>query len=725
MGLFGTIKPGLRKAEAAILHIELLGTMAIKLLDGTSLTPTGAKTRGLLAILALSDRRPVTRKTLAHLLWSRRSDEQARASLRQEIHRLSEALSPLGTDVLDIQRHALALKPVLTTVDAERYLNATPSICLKLPETDAALLTDLDGVDPALDEWLVSQRNRLRQHLIAILEQAQATLPEPEQRIAAAHRILRLDRLNESAWKVLLRDLSRSGDTGAALLTAEQCLTTFRDALSTEPGPATMALIMELRSSGNPYFGKGADSGLGQIFGRPAGPNPDNAYNNVSNEALSRSARAVATVGFAPFQTGAISTGNAFLDNLQEETSIGLVRFEFLSIFPPSSRQGNGTASAAVTKTPGDYLVRMKMQSGSEANGKHEPIHRLVVRVTDERRDGIIVWAERFTLTAHNTDDIIAIVSSEIGWRIAMAEARNSANRGIEELTPTEAALRAFSLINRKDPDKFSLIEELLQSARHRDADHPFLLLISALFDLIRFREFCKTSETARTDAVAMAQQLVTAYPESLQGKILLARLLLDFPPERAAAHQLLSDIKSQSPANGTLLLLEAYAALIDNEPKAAAQALDTFRLHHPTHPFVELFDMEFVLILLLGGKAEAALERSSIALCATPTRSVMLALHLAVQVALHEQTGRDTSSELANVRAQLAKIEPSFSLSMIRNHYNFLPPGLLETLLEWLRAGGIPDTAPNLTDKNRQMLGETPATRYESASVAPSSSVS
>ncbi|MBV1838928.1 hypothetical protein, partial [Acetobacter estunensis] len=42
---------------------------------------------------------------------------------------------------LDVQRHALSLKPVLTSVDAERYLNATPSNILRLPETDTLLLS--------------------------------------------------------------------------------------------------------------------------------------------------------------------------------------------------------------------------------------------------------------------------------------------------------------------------------------------------------------------------------------------------------------------------------------------------------------------------------------------------------------------------------------------------------------------------------------------------------
>ncbi|NLI28109.1 MAG: helix-turn-helix domain-containing protein, partial [Acetobacter sp.] len=82
----------MRKTDTAIFRIDLIGSVTATMLDGTSLLPVGAKTRGVLAVLAMADRKPVSRKLLAGLLWSQRPDEQARASLRQEIHRLTEAL---------------------------------------------------------------------------------------------------------------------------------------------------------------------------------------------------------------------------------------------------------------------------------------------------------------------------------------------------------------------------------------------------------------------------------------------------------------------------------------------------------------------------------------------------------------------------------------------------------------------------------------------------------
>ncbi len=736
MGLFGTIKPGLRKSQAAILHLDLLGSMAVQMLDGTALTPTGAKTRGLLAILALSDRRPVTRKTLAHLLWSRRSDEQARASLRQEIHRLSEALSPLGTDILDIQRHALTLKPVLTTVDAERYLNASPSGILKLPETDTTLLTDLEAVDPALDEWLTQQRNRLNHHLTTALEQAQSSLPDPEQRIAAANRLLRLDRLNENAWKTLMRELVRTADTSAALLAAEQCLSTFRDSLANEPSTATKLLIDELRAcqgAGRPTTL--SDSPSGRMDSCETSFPSERAYLSVTNGTTHTangwgiSNQTIASVGFSPLQPELLTAVTPDLENILDQTAVGLANQGFLSVFPPFHTPSQHESSKIETKTSGDYLVQTKIQTSLTPDPVEGTLHqqvRLIVRVTDQRREGMIVWAERFPITPENSDTVAALLTSEISWRIALAEARNSANRQADELTPLEAGLRAFAFINRKEPTSFLPAEKLLHSALRRDPQHPFLLLTAALFGLVRSYEQWAPEkiDRERTAAIEAARGLIRIIPETLTGRLILARLLLDRPSEREAGLRLIEEAKPFAPSLGITIAIEAYALLMKDSPQEAAANLKTFRRSHPTHPFVDLFDMDVVLIFLLGGNAREAVERSRIAVSLSPTRISMLMLHLAGLAALGKADNVSVVNEQAEARSQLLRLMPDFSLETVRAHYARLPPPQLAAFLTLLERAGIPATPSALAHQTQPALGGTSSTGYESSSVVPSSSV-
>src|SRR5690348_14458765 len=148
--------------DAVAVRLRLIGQMEAWTVNSESVLPPGRKTRALLAIVVLSAPRPALRGRLAELLWSRRPEEQARASLRQEIHRLLEALSPAGVDVLAITRDHLALRPGFVWVDVDEVLRATTTQPASLSLLDGDLLEDLDGIDPAFDTWLTTERERVR-----------------------------------------------------------------------------------------------------------------------------------------------------------------------------------------------------------------------------------------------------------------------------------------------------------------------------------------------------------------------------------------------------------------------------------------------------------------------------------------------------------------------------------------------------------------------------------
>src|SRR5579864_8198777 len=113
-------------AGQVVVRMRLIGQMEAWTLTSENVLPAGRKTRALLAVLALSSPRPALRGRLAELLWSRRPEEQARASLRQEIHRLLEALAPVGAQILSINRDHLSLRPGSVWIDVEEVLRATP-----------------------------------------------------------------------------------------------------------------------------------------------------------------------------------------------------------------------------------------------------------------------------------------------------------------------------------------------------------------------------------------------------------------------------------------------------------------------------------------------------------------------------------------------------------------------------------------------------------------------
>src|SRR6202035_2045249 len=122
-----------------VIRLRLTGQMEAWTISGDNVLPTGRKTRALLASIALSAPRPALRGRLAELLWSRRPEEQARASLRQEIQLLLKALAPAKTEILRVTRDHLSLVPAAIWVDVEEITRGATSKLAALSLLDGDL----------------------------------------------------------------------------------------------------------------------------------------------------------------------------------------------------------------------------------------------------------------------------------------------------------------------------------------------------------------------------------------------------------------------------------------------------------------------------------------------------------------------------------------------------------------------------------------------------------
>ncbi len=132
------------------LWLHLIGPMQAMDAAGSSLLPRSRKARAVLAILALSAPRPVSRVRITGLLWSQREREQARGSLRQCVHEIQGLFQALGPGLLEADREQLRI--------------AEDSFWLDVRDADSdttgTLLEDLVGLDPAFDEWIRAGQTR-------------------------------------------------------------------------------------------------------------------------------------------------------------------------------------------------------------------------------------------------------------------------------------------------------------------------------------------------------------------------------------------------------------------------------------------------------------------------------------------------------------------------------------------------------------------------------------
>lgn len=221
--------------------------------------------QALLAYLLLHRGAPVSRQQLAYLFWPDSSDQQARTNLRQLLHRLRREL-PEADRCLHIAGASLQWQsdaPVrLDVADFEAAL-AAASEATGAGVSDRALATLQEAVNlyhgdllpDCYDEWVLAERERLRQHYVAALSQLTSLLESIEkydQAITYARRLLAQDDLQEKGYRQLMRLYALAGNRAAALRVYHNCATVLERELGVAPGPETRQMYETLLAASAP-----------------------------------------------------------------------------------------------------------------------------------------------------------------------------------------------------------------------------------------------------------------------------------------------------------------------------------------------------------------------------------------------------------------------------------------------------------------------------------------
>ena len=99
-----------------VLSISVLGGMSLTY-KGQDIRIKSRKSRAVLAFLALNEHRQETRERLVGLFWSESEEHKARASLRQTLRELRQALAEAGYDGLQTEKLAIEIDPKRVEVD--------------------------------------------------------------------------------------------------------------------------------------------------------------------------------------------------------------------------------------------------------------------------------------------------------------------------------------------------------------------------------------------------------------------------------------------------------------------------------------------------------------------------------------------------------------------------------------------------------------------------------
>ena len=238
----------------ARLNLTLLGGFRARFEPVAPLALPTRKARALLTYLALPPGTAHPRDKLATLLWGSTVETTARSSLRQTLYALRKSLRAADPQPLALDGEMVSLDADAVTVDVHEFercaAEATPPALARA----AALYQGdfLDGFvipEPPFEDWLVGQRERLRElalRSLAGLLACERAAGATDSAVLVALRLLEIDPLQEPVHRALMELYVETGRRGSALRQYQICVATLQREVRTEPEAETKALYHEI-----------------------------------------------------------------------------------------------------------------------------------------------------------------------------------------------------------------------------------------------------------------------------------------------------------------------------------------------------------------------------------------------------------------------------------------------------------------------------------------------
>ncbi len=720
--------------DQVMVRLRLIGQMEAWTLTTESILPTGRKTRALLAVLALSAPRPVLRGRLAEMLWSRRPEEQARASLRQEIHRLLDALGPTGSQILTITRDHLMLRPGTVWVDVEEVLRASPTKPAALVLLDGDLLEDLDGVDPAFDNWLATERERLRDRARVLAEQMLRDQMEPDLAIPAAQQLLSIDRAHEGAWRALMRAYTTRGERGMAIQAYERCRSVLADLLDAQPSEETQRLAAEIRATASQARASGglnAGAGLrpdlardlrlpprpmtdlrselrpdlrpetrieprpdarapGRVEPRPAAPRAGVRIGVLPLQMLGADNPAASSHGLAQGLAPGLAPGLAqglaqgLADEITAQLScsrrLSLVSSGSLARFAAHSRD----EAAIRTQFGVDFLIDGTLQRVADRM-------RVSLRVLDLREGNQIVWSRRFDRALDDVlalqDEIAAEVAAQIDPEIVMIETQRAAQRPPVEAGGYDLMLKAVPLIARLEKPLFLQAGDLLRQSIALEPDSTASHTWFSLWHLLLVAQGWTHEPAAKmAEAARLADRGALLDPQDSQALVMAGHVRATGGGRLREALSLYDRALQLNPNEASAWSLSALALAYAGRLDDAAIRVTRYKMLTPMHPQAFLWDNTRTVVALMQRDYRAAVA-------AGREVSEMNPGYVAAYKPYLSALGHlDEVQEAGIVRQRLLALQPDFTLRKFSAQSPFERGEDLEHVRAGLRRAGITD---------------------------------
>jgi DNA-binding SARP family transcriptional activator/TolB-like protein/cytochrome c-type biogenesis protein CcmH/NrfG len=535
-----------------------LGSFRIYDQSGNQFQVRTRKARALLAALAISGR-PMSRDSLAALLWSDRGEPQARASLRQSIFELQHCFGQ--EPVLVATRDDLSVRNDILATDLDLLREAAAGkdwkqLLVQLRHSESGLLSDLDGLDEEFDSWLRAERSiEPAATLSCSIEAAEQCLESagPRAALEIVAEVLRLDSVNEAAARLAMRIDWQLGDSAALHRHYSALRQALLDDYGVEPSAETADLFARLAGGPAPGPAAGPEAGRApakaRLARRRALPIALVAMLAAFIAAAilllprggsgSAAADSSVLVAVLPFEQQP-PDGSFLAAGLWEQTRGALAR-------NPSIRVLGRATTEAMTggkSPPSDYRKRLGVTHLLEGTVRRSGADLLVSVSLTRTSDGVAVWQDSFRGKMGEAFALQDAIANGIEGKLRAQLAPDGGRRAEQIATSPEVyALysEARNLISRREQAGSRRAEWLLRRALRMDPNYaPAWSLLGAA---IIFNERVAIADSrARSEGLAAARHALSLAPNFAPAHATLA--LIEGTTSREAEAPLRTAVK-------------------------------------------------------------------------------------------------------------------------------------------------------------------------------------
>ena len=509
-----------RSAGAPVLRVSVFGGATFEY-GGRAVALRSRKPRAILACIALSEVREVSRERLAGLFWSEFGEQNARATLRQAVHEIREAMLAVGCDAVVSTRTAVGLRAGSFLVDLDEIFLAVaareaPEILFREARLTETFLAGFEDLDVSFHGWLTARRQTLHDRVMYGLEEGYRDTALPRrQRRRLAEAALLLDPTHEEACRTVMRGAAEDGEISVALHAYDELYRLLGDDYDMEPSSPTQALVAEIKQGRFDLAPGSQESALSyeaealqaQVSERRAAP-PAQPRGLVPKPALF--VDRFAMNGIAPDQAHLV-------EGFRIELIGCLARFREWYVtgtkddLAEESERVPVSARYAVATTA--YLAGMTIS---------------VVMVLHERPSDLVIWGEPFELRLDSWFDtqqrIVRRIAATLNVQISNERLSRHSHMADISLEAYDVWLRGQLVISRYDAGEWNRAATMLARAIDRQPGYsPLYSSLAQMNNVVHFVQPGKFRDQAHIDrTLGLAQRAVALDPRDSRAQLCL-----------------------------------------------------------------------------------------------------------------------------------------------------------------------------------------------------------